>query len=85
MLRQGLTQAPMMRDMVQTLLPMVENNSFPTDFAAAPPELLELVDQIRAILQQYPADDPVVQAIKQSDAYKKLLISLMHPDTMWVI
>lgn len=85
MLRQGLTQAPMMRDMVQTLLPMVENNSFPTDFAAAPPELLELADQIRAILQQYPADDPVVQAIKQSDAYKKVAYLIEDPDTMWVI
>lgn len=84
-LRKGLLQAPMMKDMVQTLLPMVENNSFPTDFAAAPPELLELANQIRAILQQYPADDPVVQTIKQSDAYKKVAYLIEDPDTMWVI
>lgn len=84
-LRQGLTQAPIMKEMIQTLLPMVESNSFPTDFAAASPELLELADQIRAILQQYPDDDPVVQAMKQSDAYKKVAYLIEDPDTMWVI
>lgn len=64
---------------------MVENNSFPTEFAAASPELLELADKIRSILQQYPADDPVVQAIKQSDAYKKVAYLIEDPDTMWII
>ncbi|WP_373163174.1 glycosyltransferase [Agathobaculum sp. Marseille-P7918] len=84
-LRQSLVQAPIMKNMVETLLPMVENNSFPTEFAAASPELLELADKIRSILQQYPADDPVVQAIKQSDAYKKVAYLIEDPDTMWII
>lgn len=84
-LRQALTQAPVMKEMVQKLLFMVENNSFPIDFASAPPELLELADKIRSILQQYPADDPVVQAMKQSDAYQKVAYLIEEPDTMWII
>lgn len=84
-LRGSLAQAPVMKAMVQALLPMVEDNSFPLDIASAPPELLELADKIRTILQQYPSDDPVVEAIKQSSAYKKVAYLIEDPDTMWVV
>lgn len=31
-----------------------------------------MADQIRKVLEQYPADHPAVAAIKQSEAYQKV-------------
>ena len=36
------------------------------------PELFDLAAQVNAILLQYPADDPAVIALKQSEAYRKV-------------
>lgn len=84
-LRQGLLQTPQMKNVVQHLLSFVENNIFPIDIAAASPELLELAEQIRTVLRQYPANDPAVQALKQSPAYQKVAYLIEDPETVWPI
>ena len=38
----------------------------------ATPELLQLAEQVRILLAQYPADDPAVMALRQSEAYRKV-------------
>ena len=34
--------------------------------------LLELAEKVRAILAQYPPDDPAVAALKQSEVYQRV-------------
>ena len=43
-------------------------------------ELLALAEQIRTILAAYPADDPAVAALKQSDVYQKVAQLIEGPD-----
>ena len=38
----------------------------------APPELLQLAERVRAILEKFPADDPAVIELKSSAAYQKV-------------
>ena len=39
---------------------------------APPPELVELANQVRAIMARYDPNDPAVAALKQSEAYQKV-------------
>lgn len=82
-LREALAVAPSVKHMISRLMHFVENGTFPIDISSASPELLKLADQIRTILQQYAADDPAVQALKQSSAYQQVAYLLEDPDTKW--
>ncbi len=70
-LRAGLKEAPAMRDMVEFLIEHKPKT-------AAQRQLEELAEQVRAVLARYPADDPAVAALKQSEVYRKVA-HLMEP------
>ena len=64
-LREGLESCPEMKAMTEFLLGQVER-------LTAPPELLQLAEQVKALLAKYPADDPAVAELKNSPAYQKV-------------
>ena len=64
-LRSALDAAPAMKGMVDFLLEHKPKT-------AAQRQLEELAEQVRAVLAQYPADDPAVTALKQSTAYRRV-------------
>lgn len=66
-LKAGLETCPGMKNMVAWL---VERAKAKAAGPKATPELMALAEQIRAILAQYPADDPAVLALKASGEYK---------------
>ena len=68
-LNQMLSCSPTMKKMVSYLLEDVQEKR---KVETASPELLELAKKIRAILSQYPSDDPSVAVLKQSEAYQKV-------------
>lgn len=84
-LRLALEQAPQMKNMVAFLLDCVENGDYPAAIAAASPELLELAEKVKAILSAYPPDDPMVQTIKESDAYHKVAYLIEDSGTQWLV
>lgn len=67
-LRAGLETAPAMKHMIDFLLTQLEKSKQQN----TSPELLELAEKVRAILAKYPADDPAVEALKQSELYQKV-------------
>ena len=67
-LKAALGAAPAMKHMVDYLLKQLEERHRQN----ASPELLALAEKVRAILAQYPPDDPAVAALKQSDVYQKV-------------
>lgn len=71
-LRAGLDTAPAMKRAVEFMLDH-RPASQPT------PELLALARQVRDILARYPAGDPAVAALKQSEAYQKVAYLLETP------
>lgn len=76
LLREGLETCPEMKPMVEFLLTDLEEKRR----TQAAPELLALAEQVRAILSQYPADDPAVAALKQSEAYQTVAHLIEGPD-----
>ena len=68
-LRASLKNAPGMKQMVDFLLKRMEQRQKEKN---APPELLELAEKVRQILAQYQPDDPAVQALKESEAYRRV-------------
>lgn len=74
LLREGLTSYSGMKPMVECLLNQLEEEQ-----VQALPELLRLADQIRILLAQYPANDPAVVALKQSEAYQKVAHLIEEP------
>ncbi len=71
LLREGLLACEGMKPMVEFLAEHA---------LSAPPELLQLAEQVRTILAQYPADDPAVEALKQSAAYQQVAYLIEGPD-----
>ena len=67
-MRKGLAACPGEKDMVQFLLDRFMEDARPK----ASPELLALAEKIRAILAAYNPEDPAVQAIRESPAYKQV-------------
>lgn len=67
-LKAALGVAPAMKGMVDFLLKQLEAQQRQN----ASPELLELAEKVRAILAQYPPDDPAVAALKQSEVYQRV-------------
>lgn len=84
-LRMGLEQAPKMKNMVAFLLDCVEKGDYPAAIAVASPELLELAEKVKAILSAYAPDDPMVQAIKESDAYRKVAYLIEDSGAQWLV
>ena len=76
LLREGLAQCENMKPVVEFLLKQLEESHK----VQATPELLRLAEQVRALLAMYPADDPAVKALKQSDAYQKVAHLIEGPD-----
>ena len=64
-LREGLEICPEMKPMTEFLLGRV-------DRLTAPPELLALAEQVKALLAKYPANDPAVAELKNSPVYQKV-------------
>lgn len=67
-LKSALEVAPTMKNMITFLLQEAEQKRMLT----ASPELLELAEKVRALIAQFPPDDPAVAVLKQSDAYQKV-------------
>ena len=65
-----------MKSMVEFLLTQLEESQR----VQATPELLSLAEQVRTLLSMYPADDPAVEALKQSAAYQKVAHLIEGPD-----
>ena len=76
LLRQGLASCPEMKPMVEFLLKQLEESRK----VQAAPELLVLAEQVRTLLAQYPADDPAVEALKQSAVYQRVAHLIEGPD-----
>ena len=68
LLRQGLESCAEAKPMAEFLLKQLEDSRR----VQATPELIVLAEQVRTLLAQYPADDPAVEALKQSAAYQKV-------------
>ena len=76
LLRQGLDVCHEAKSVVEFLLKhLKEKQQTP-----ASPELLMLAEQVRTLLAQYPADDPAVAALKQSEAYQKVVHLIEGPE-----
>ena len=84
-LRMGLEHAPKMKNMIAFLLDCVEKGDYPAAIAAASPELLELAEKVKAILSAYAPDDPMVQSIKESDAYHKVAFLIEDSGAQWLV
>jgi len=76
LMRRGLEVCVEMKPMVEFLLRQLDEERK----AQAAPELLTLADQVRVLLAQYPADNPAVEAIKQSAAYQQVSWLIEGPD-----
>lgn len=84
-LRLALEQGPQMKSMVAFMLDCVENGDYPAAIAEASPELLELAEKVKSILSAYPSDDPMVQTIKESDAYRKVAYLIEDSGAQWLV
>ena len=79
-LRQGLKQAPGMKDLTEFLLDEVEKEAETAPpVIDATPELLALAEQVKRILSQFPPDDPAVLQLKASPAYQRVAFLLEDP------
>lgn len=75
-LRQGLENCPDMKAMVGFLTEHTPELQVPP----VAPELLQLAEQVRMLLAQYPENDPAVEALKQSAAYQKVAHLIEGPE-----
>lgn len=76
-LRQALKSAPDMKGVVDYLLHQLDAQQA---YSRITPEMEMLAAQIRSILSQYDRDDPAVQMLMASPAYRKVapLLDMMH-------
>lgn len=84
-LRNGLREAPKMKNTVEFLLQCIENQDYRAAIKSASPELLALADKVRSILAEYAPDDPVVQTIKESDVYQKVAFLIEDSASQWLL
>ena len=77
LLRKGLAMCPAVKDMVKFLVDHTEELKPPVS-----PELRELAEKVRAILAAYPAEDPVVVALKQTPAYQQVAFLIEEPNAV---
>lgn len=71
-LKKSLKLAPNMKELVKNLASNIEEKLKDEPTENVPQELLMLAEKVKTILSAYPKDDPAVEAIKQSDIYKKV-------------
>ncbi len=76
LLREGLESCVEAKPVVEFLLRQLEESQK----AQAVPELLQLAEQVRMLLAQYPENDPAVVALKQSAAYQKVAHLIEGPE-----
>ena len=76
LLREGLKSCAEAKPVVEFLLRKLEEKQR----IQATPELIVLAEQVRTLLVQYPADDPAVEALKQSAAYQKVAHLIEGPE-----
>lgn len=76
LLREGLESCQEAKPIVEFLLGQLEESQKVQPM----PELLALAEQVRTLLAQYPADDPAVEALKQSAAYQKVAHLIEGPE-----
>ncbi|MDE7220231.1 MAG: glycosyltransferase [Oscillospiraceae bacterium] len=69
LLREGVTAYPGTQKMAAFLL---DNTPEVQELLAPSPEVRALADQVRVILARYEPNDPAVEALKQSEAYRKV-------------
>lgn len=80
-LRTMLDGVPAMREMVQFLSDRVCRISEARHIQSGiTPELITMAKQIRAILSQYPKDDPAVFVLKSSEQYQKMKFLIEDPN-----
>lgn len=75
LLRSGLEACPAMKSMVEFLTEHTLQLKPPV-----PGELLELAEKVRTLLSAYPPDDPAVEMIRQSAAYRKVAHLIEGPE-----
>ncbi|MCI8526424.1 MAG: glycosyltransferase [Oscillospiraceae bacterium] len=68
LLRTGLEHSPEMKGMVEFLADHTQE----IQEALVPPELQTLADQVRTVLARFAPDDPALQALRESEAYRKV-------------
>lgn len=78
LLRKGLASAQNMKNLVEYL---ADQEMSKQKMQQASPELLQLADKVKAILSQYPEDDPAVQQLKSSEVYQKVAWLIEQPST----
>jgi len=69
LLRKGLQSAPEMKKMVGFLLESMKKEQ---QQIKASSELVGLAEKVKAILSQYPSDDPALESLKNSPVYQKV-------------
>lgn len=80
-LRTMLDGVPAMWEMVQFLSDRVCHISEERHIQSnITPELITMAKQIRAILSQYPEDDPAVFVLKSSEQYQKMKFLIEDPN-----
>jgi len=80
LLREGMRAAPETKKTVAYLLDEIERQEKERKIADAPAELLELAEQMRKVLAQFPDDHPAVLEIKRSPAYQKVSWLIEEPN-----
>lgn len=76
LLREGLSVCEFMKPMVEFLAKRTPELQAPKPSG----ELLALAEKVRTLLAAYAPDDPAVEALKQSDAYRKVAYLIEGPD-----
>lgn len=79
LLKDALEAAPAMKAVVKFLTDEAERREKNNAIVSAPPELLTLAQQVRGILDAYPADDPAVAELKKSAVYQRVAFLLEKP------
>ncbi len=82
LLRKGFEVCQDMRPMVDFLHRDAEQRNREQRIHDAPPELVQLAEQVKAVLAMYPVGDPAVNALKNSAAYQKVAWLIEEPSMM---
>lgn len=82
-LRDGLDIYKDIAKMVEFLLDRVAEMEKLSRIAAAPPELIELAKQVKAMLSRLEPNDPAVMELKRSPAYQKVAWMIDEPVSVY--
>lgn len=82
-LRAGLASYKDIAKMVEFLLDQVSEREKAARITTAPPELIELARQVKAMLARFDPDDPAVEELKNSPAYQQVSWMIDEPATIF--